>query len=127
MSYYYVHINFNIEAYQYSALDTQVGEEGAVRLAEGDSVSNGRVEIFHDGQWGTVCEWQWDLNDAMVVCRQLGFQGFKLLFIYTFIFSTNNLILSQLTIIRCTWYPHEIPLWGGDWHNLAIRCALHWI
>ena len=50
---------------------------GDVRLAGSSSSSTrGRVELCHNSQWGTICDNDWDNNDAEVTCKQLKYSSY---------------------------------------------------
>ena len=63
--------------------------ETDVRLVNG--LHEGQVELCLNGVWYSVCSNGWDVNDARVVCRQLGYDGRKY---YTFGYESPALIIS---------------------------------
>ena len=43
-----------------------------IRLAEGEYAYEGRIEVLYKGEWGTVCDDDFDDDDADVACKMMG-------------------------------------------------------
>lgn len=48
---------------------------GSIRLAGSSNSSTGRLEIYYNSQWGTVCQNNFGFPEANVACRELGYSG----------------------------------------------------
>ncbi|KAG7275884.1 hypothetical protein CRUP_033297 [Coryphaenoides rupestris] len=94
------------------------GSGPPLRLVGGEEDFEGRVEVFHKGRWGTVCDDQWDDSDAEVVCRHLGFGGLAKAWSWAHYGQGSGPIM--LDVVQCT--GNELFLGQcrhGDWeqHN----------
>ncbi|XP_071141936.1 neurotrypsin-like [Mytilus edulis] len=54
-------------------LNCSTGDEGGLRITDGVTENQGRLETYYKGEWGTVCDNQFQNVDAEVACRQLGY------------------------------------------------------
>lgn len=52
----------------------RVPREGRVRLTGGQSRAEGNVEYYHLGEWGSICDDEWDIREGAVICRMLDYR-----------------------------------------------------
>lgn len=53
----------------------QKASDGDLRILGGLNTTAGRIEVYFNNEWGTICDDYWSRNDAQVACRQLGFSA----------------------------------------------------
>ncbi|XP_072048754.1 uncharacterized protein [Amphiura filiformis] len=106
--------------------------DGDVRLVAGSS-SAGRLEIYHDGQWGTVCDDSFDSNNngATVACRQLGFTSGTVVSRGTYGSGSGQIWLDQVsctgtesTLAACprnAWGDNDC---GSHTEDVGVTCSI---
>ena len=102
-----------------------------VRLVDGPTEYEGRVEVYHNGEWGTVCDNGWDFNDAQVVCQELGYGNAKAAVSHAFYgrgrgkkiwLDDLNCIGTEWTIVNCVhtgWNVHSCT----HHKDAGVKCA----
>ena len=100
-----------------------------VRLTGGSNIYEGRVEVFIDGQWGTVCSDGINTNEAETLCQSLGFGPYQSFTSgTTFGGSTDTpLVISDLMcseyydhFMKCT-FNRSSPVCSPQ-NNLGLKC-----
>ena len=89
---------------------------GEIRLVDGDSERDGRLEVCLNQRWGTVCNTGWSLPDSRVVCKQLGYSAsgrFPCTPMHTHIHSMYECMGTNVQYYNCR---------GGQ-ENLQVRKA----
>ena len=102
-----------------------------MRLVEGTSYNEGRLEVKYNGEWGTVCDDGFSSTDAGVVCRQLGLgtYGYDYRSRYYFGQGTGPIWLdyvectgSESTLARCGHLGFNVIRSCSHYEDVGIRC-----
>ncbi|XP_071139003.1 neurotrypsin-like [Mytilus edulis] len=110
--------------------------EGDLRLVDVVGETNteeGRLEIYHNSTWGTVCNDLFGTSDAIVACRQLGYRASYVRF-YTAGGGRNQIWLDDL---KCSGLEKRLDGCDhGEWgqnncahiEDIGINCTVdgHW-
>ena len=113
--------------------------DGDLRLVDGKTENEGRLEIYHDGQWGTIIDDYWTDVESDVACRQLGYDagsvGNSGRFLKSYFGGAATSVPIWLDDMNCTGDENRLvncehPPWGvhnarGDHvEDVGLRCAL---
>ena len=101
-------LNDDLKYFIELGVDTLCFKEETIRLSNQDS-KKGRIEICLNGYWGTVCSNGWDERDALVACKQAGYQSLSKLIIIIII-----LILMYIRSYTSNWWVFWKRYWTSS-------------
>ncbi|XP_071840225.1 neurotrypsin-like [Apostichopus japonicus] len=103
-------------------------EYGRVRLADGSVPTEGRVEIFYNNEWGTICDDHWQREDAEVICRQLGYSDVDEFYDHSYFGEGYGPIMQQMNCDGDEAHWQQCPYFGWNtpycrhYEDVGVRC-----
>ena len=85
-----------------------------IRLVNGTSYINGRIELERNGQWGAICGNHWTYENTMVACKQLGFLGVTRYYFNAF--RSGSVLIRS---VSCS--GNEESLWRCRYYDMGSR------
>ena len=88
------------------------------------------MEVYHNGEWGTVCDDGWSSYDALVVCRQLGFRSYDTYYRNAYFGEGSGPIWldsvlctgSESTIASCGHLGFSVTRSCSHYEDAGVRC-----
>ncbi|KAM4694500.1 T-cell differentiation antigen CD6-like [Discoglossus pictus] len=95
-----------------------------VRLSGGHDSCSGRVEVYSDGQWGTLCDSSWFLDDSVMLCKNLGCGPFVDMTQYEHTLGTYMafICMANATSLRNCSMHRENPIICGQSRAVGLVC-----
>uniref|UniRef100_A0A1X7SDH0 SRCR domain-containing protein n=1 Tax=Amphimedon queenslandica TaxID=400682 RepID=A0A1X7SDH0_AMPQE len=92
-----------------------------IRLQGGAFSNEGRVEVYCNGQWGTICSTGFGTTDANTICKQLGYDNY---------YKYNHLSISSgsssqpiwstnINIPSASYYYGTVRVYYNGWGNIC--------
>ena len=102
---------------------------GDIRLVDGSAPNQGRVEVYVNGSWWTVCDDWFGYDEGRVVCRQLGLPQLTQVYRRAAFGQGNGSILSEAyncrgnesSLLSC--YKSGGHYYCGHWEDVGIACG----
>ncbi|CAH2096876.1 unnamed protein product [Euphydryas editha] len=124
-----VNIKRNLNKNLHETIDTR---RTSLRLVGGRNVNEGRIEIYHNGIWGSICPDGWTLYEASAICHHLAL-GFAEQALQTDYFGNSKIILSgvqclgnETNLFMCKHQGlGDVTCPGKPGHVAAVVCTQH--
>ena len=102
-----------------------------VRLVNGSNQAEGRIEVQHNGQWGTVCNYFRDLDIGTVVCHQLGYKKVAKMYDYPYFGQGSGPVWlrprckgTESSLGHCNFWKWNVyDWWCNHEHDAGVVCT----
>ena len=118
---FFVHASFIHNILENTSVMTIGMDEDSIRLSGGQNAHEGYLDVFLNEHWFSVCDSNWDLLDAIVACRQLGYHTAEAALGASHFGNTSG--PNWMVVRQCTGYEANLTQCSQNYGSKSCRHA----